>query len=66
MKATGIVRRVDDWRRILIPKEIRHTRNIRNDDPSHAALTSFDLFRCGILKLQKKYSGAEKLLRFRL
>ena len=34
MKATGIVRRVDDLGRIVIPKEIRRTLRIREGDPS--------------------------------
>ena len=33
MKATGIVRRVDDIGRIVIPKEIRRTLRIREGDP---------------------------------
>lgn len=33
MKATGIVRRIDDLGRIVIPKEIRRTLRIRESDP---------------------------------
>lgn len=33
MKATGIVRRIDDLGRIVIPKEIRRTQRIRESDP---------------------------------
>lgn len=33
MKATGIVRRIDDLGRIVIPKEIRRTMHIRESDP---------------------------------
>ena len=33
MKATGIVRRIDDLGRVVIPKEIRHTMRIREGDP---------------------------------
>ena len=34
MKATGIVRRIDDLGRVVIPKEIRRTMRIREGDPS--------------------------------
>ena len=33
MKATGIVRRIDDLGRVVIPKEIRRTLRIREADP---------------------------------
>lgn len=33
MKATGIVRRIDDLGRIVIPKEIRRTLHLRESDP---------------------------------
>ena len=33
MKATGIVRRIDDLGRVVIPKEIRRTLRIRVGDP---------------------------------
>lgn len=39
MKATGIVRRIDDLGRIVIPKEIRRTLRIREGDPSQITLT---------------------------
>ena len=44
MKATGIVRRIDDLGRVVIPKEIRRTMRIREGEPSHNTLTPFD--RC--------------------
>ena len=44
MKATGIVRRIDDLGRVVIPKEIRRTLRIREGDPSHTTLTLFDKF----------------------
>ena len=39
MKATGIVRRIDDLGRIVIPKEIRRTMRIREGDPLLKTLT---------------------------
>ena len=33
MKATGIVRRIDDLGRVVVPKEIRRTLRIRKGDP---------------------------------
>ncbi|MCR5730917.1 MAG: AbrB/MazE/SpoVT family DNA-binding domain-containing protein [Ruminococcus sp.] len=39
MKATGIVRRIDDLGRVVIPKEIRRTMRIREGDPSLTSLT---------------------------
>ena len=44
MKATGIVRRVDDLGRIVIPKEIRRTLKIREGDLSQTTLTPIDRF----------------------
>lgn len=42
MKATGIVRRIDDLGRIVIPKEIRRTMRIREGDPLQMTLTPID------------------------
>ncbi len=41
MKATGIVRRIDDLGRAVIPKEIRRTMRIREGDPLQISLTQF-------------------------
>ena len=54
MKATGIVRRVDDLGRIVIPKEIRRTLKIREGDPLLTTLTPFDKFIYGISKLAER------------
>lgn len=40
MRATGIVRRIDDLGRVVIPKEIRRTLRIREGDPSLTTFTS--------------------------
>ena len=42
MKATGIVRRIDDLGRVVIPKEIRRTMRIREGDPPLITLTPFE------------------------
>jgi AbrB family looped-hinge helix DNA binding protein len=51
MKATGIVRRIDDLGRVVIPKEIRRTMRIREGDPLLTTLnTDFD-FLLAFLRL---------------
>ena len=40
MKATGIVRRIDDLGRVVIPKEIRRTMRIREGDPLEIVTSS--------------------------
>ena len=51
MKATGIVRRIDDLGRVVIPKEIRRTMRIREGDPLQTKLkTDFD-FLLAFLRL---------------
>ena len=44
MKATGIVRRIDDLGRVVIPKEIRRTMRIREGHPLLTTLTPIDKF----------------------
>ena len=55
MKATGIVRRIDDLGRVVIPKEIRRTMRIREGDPSHTSLTSFDKICIAIHSVVNRY-----------
>jgi transcriptional pleiotropic regulator of transition state genes len=48
MKATGIVRRIDDLGRVVIPKELRHTMGIAEGDP-------LEVFVMGDSIVLKKY-----------
>lgn len=54
MKSTGIVRRIDDLGRLVIPKEIRRTLRIQEGDP-------FELFTEGEYVCFKKYSTTPEL-----
>ena len=57
MKATGIVRRIDDLGRVVIPKEIRRTMRIREGDPSLITLTQDMVFCIGIELSAERYIG---------
>ncbi len=52
MKATGIVRRIDDLGRIVIPKEIRRTMRIREGDPSRTTLIRWEAFCMAVEKVK--------------
>ncbi len=54
MKATGIVRRIDDLGRVVIPKEIRRTMRIREGDPSQTMLERWERFCFGMMDLSKR------------
>lgn len=51
MKATGIVRRIDDLGRVVIPKEIRRTMRIWESDPSQVMLAWWERYCCGMMWL---------------
>ena len=51
MKATGIVRRIDDLGRVVIPKEIRRTMRIREGDPLLTTLTQIDLLQLNLTSI---------------
>lgn len=54
MKATGIVRRIDDLGRVVIPKEIRRTMRIREGDPLQITFTRVDLFLLAMVNLANR------------
>ena len=56
MKATGIVRRIDDLGRVVIPKEIRRTMRIREGDPSLTTLSPWEKFCLTLMELEQRAS----------
>ena len=54
MKATGIVRRIDDLGRVVIPKEIRRTMRIREGDPLLTTLTLEEKFYLALTELEQR------------
>ena len=54
MKATGIVRRIDDLGRVVIPKEIRRTMRIREGDPSQTTLSPWEKFCLPLMELEQR------------
>ena len=54
MKATGIVRRIDDLGRVVIPKEIRRTMRIREGDPLLITRTQWESYCFALLELAKR------------
>ena len=54
MKATGIVRRIDDLGRVVIPKEIRRTMHIREGDPLLTSLSRLDKFCLTLMELEQR------------
>ena len=58
MKATGIVRRIDDLGRVVIPKEIRRTLRIREGDPSQMTWNRMERFCFAMLDLNKRMGSS--------
>ena len=57
MKATGIVRRIDDLGRVVIPKEIHRTLRIREGEPLHTTLTVEERAILSIANLGTRLGG---------
>ena len=60
MRAMGIVRRIDDLGRVVIPKEIRRAMNIREGDPLEIFIDPNEKAVC--FKLYLPYSEPWRLL----
>lgn len=60
MKATGIVRRMDDLGRVVIPKEIRRTMRIREGDPLQKTLTEEYRYILALFELEKRMNLIHK------
>ena len=62
MRATGIVRRIDELGRVVIPKEIRRTLRIREGDPQPTVLENEQsaemllALLAGVIEQRKKYA----------
>ena len=64
MRATGIVRRIDELGRVVIPKEIRRTLRIREGDPQLTVLKQDEeesaemllALLAGVIEQWKKYA----------
>lgn len=54
MRATGIVRRIDDLGRVVIPKEIRRTLRIREGDPLEITGKAWQQFCFAMTALAKR------------
>jgi len=58
LRATGIVRRIDELGRVVIPKEIRRTLRIREGDPTLITLTPWEKFHIVMIDLEKQIRKA--------
>jgi AbrB family looped-hinge helix DNA binding protein len=54
LKATGIVRRIDDLGRVVIPKEIRRTLRIREGDQLQIILSTSEKHQAALSKLGER------------
>jgi len=54
LRATGIVRRIDELGRVVIPKEIRRTLRIREGDPSLTTLTPLERVEIALISVGER------------
>ena len=62
MKATGIVRRIDDLGRVVIPKEIRRTMRIREGDPSLTGVPRMQITQLKIRDIAERIDTFYRIL----
>ena len=62
MKATGIVRRIDDLGRVVIPKEIRRTMRIREGEPSLTVWSSFAARNVALAEIAARIEASYRIL----
>ena len=62
MKATGIVRRIDDLGRVVIPKEIRRTMRIREGEPSLTVWSSFAARNVALAEIASRIEASYRIL----
>ena len=62
MKATGIVRRIDDLGRVVIPKEIRRTQMIRVGDPLDSPIGELAVEAAHLVEALYKNAGVPALV----
>ncbi len=55
MKATGIVRRIDDLGRVVIPKEIRRVLRIREGDPALTTWRDWEVFCLAMVEIDTRW-----------
>ena len=55
MKAIGIVGKINNLGRVVIPKEIRRTMRIREGDPPDNSLTLEEKFAIAVHSILKRY-----------
>lgn len=63
MKSTGIVRRIDDLGRVVVPKEIRRSLNIKDGDPLELFLDGDKFYFQKYIPTEEYSSSIDHLIR---